>query len=286
MKKLIIIIAVSSLFLFQAHAQVTFGIQGGFGLSRQNFKILDGSMTAIGVTPFDPPKKIIAVPILTAILDIPLNQNFSIRTGLGYRQQGYSYAFEQALIIFFHIGSYSNTTLAARLNYLEMPINLSMKLPIFNRKIEALAGFTVGYCLGGKGKLQNHSHSTGYYDVPFVTPKDRNTEEYVDIDTGPNYHPYSSMELKNMSDLKYYVSQYNFNLNLGLGYEISNHVKVNGTVNYGLTNMSPSSYSQGYIIDWYGGYSFNTWVTGSRVTVIKSLSFSFTLTYMFGKKTK
>lgn len=271
MKKIILNVLVLFLFLSQADAQVALGIEGGIGLSRQNFNLLDGSSEKPeGGTPVDPSAKYIAVPVLTAIINIPLSQTFSIRSGLGYRQQGYSYISYQTDVptIIFRKGSYFVNSVSARLNYLEIPLNLSIKLPFNNKRFEILTGVTFAYCLGGTGTAIHYSYLTGDEYYAYNPPIQRTAKNDVGFYSGPD------------------VNALNFNLNLGLGYKISKRFNVNATVNYGLTNMSPFIYEE---LSSVTGYSYETWVNRYKVANINSLSFSFTVAYMFdffGKKIK
>lgn len=275
MKKIILNVLMMMLFS-QADAQVTVGVQGGIGLSRLNYKMfskVDGDHSS-----FERKDEYITVPVLTAIVDIPLNQTFSIRSGLGFRQQGYSYINYQAepYGIVYRKGSYFVSTVTARLNYLEVPLNVSIKLPFNKKRFEVLTGITFAKCLGGNANTSVYTYNTGDEWSSFDPPLETTWEREASVIPGKKYN--------NNYDGNIYVNSFNCNLNLGLGYKISKHFIVNASLNYGLTNMSP--YIQ--VEPSYGMiFGISAQTEKYRETYINSLSYSFTVAYMFdpfGKK--
>lgn len=267
MKK--IFLGIISIFCFyQSEAQVAFGIQGGLGLSRQNYELY--SDYEGDNTPYEKDKRYIPVPIITGVVDISLSETVSLQPGFGFRQQGYSIIDFTTHYLFSYAGSFTHTILEARLNYLEMPVNTSIKLPIYKRKFEILTGLTFAACIGGKAEITSRSYTTGstwtgnIYQIPVditnVSQSQMHTTKFY-----PEYGFFSDKESQSSN----YINKFNCSLNLGLGYKMNNHFIFNALVNYGLTNISPAISGE-KSLPYQRGY-------------VNTLSYSFTVAYMFVK---
>lgn len=262
MKKIIFNIILFFCF-YKSYAQVTFGIQGGLGLSRQSYELY--SNYEGDNTPYEKNPKYIPVPIIAGIADIPLNNTLSVRSGLGFRQQGYSFidlnTQSNSLSL---AGGFTHAVLEARINYLEVPLNISTKLPFNNKKFEILTGVTFATSIGGQGKFTQRSYSIGNALFGYDTPVDVTDVYYLKMVSGKTpYEPFNNGgTIRQSAD---HINRFNCTFNIGLGYKIDNKFIVNASMNYGLTNMSPDVSSSSY------------YERGN----INSLSYSFTVAYMF-----
>lgn len=251
--------------LHQSMAQVTYGIQGGLGLSRINYELYSTSNG--DVTSLEKNDTYIPVPILTGFADIPLNKTISFRPGLGFRQQGYGFIdFNTQSSPLSLPGGFTHAVIEARLNYLEVPLNISIKLPFTSQNFEFLTGVTLATNIGGQGKVTERTYSIGDALYAYDTPIDVTDIYYLKMI--PKKYEGAFNDGGGVRNSANCINRFNCNLNIGLGYKINRQILLNATINYGLTNMCPHISATPY------------YERGS----ITSLSYSFTVAYMFKSK--
>lgn len=243
----------------QLSAQISFGPKIGIGFSQQNYAIIE-NMTYYSIE--KDKQDYLPVPIISEVIDIPLSKTFSIRPEIGFRKQGYSYTSQYYNDSSFDEAALEKNVLQASVNYIELPVNLSIKLPVLNRRIELLIGATAGMCIGGKATLQQYfsEYNFDFSNRAWDLPQNYIIDLHVHSGSIPNNHQYV------LANDGVYVNKFNFNLNFGTGYRLTNNIFLNAVFNYGLSNMLPK-YDQ---------------INQDRQSYIRSLSYSCTIAYMFG----
>lgn len=94
------------------------------------------------------------IPTMSVVFNIPILKTFSFRPEFGYRKQGYSVLAYNKASFFYEAEIYGQQRIIkAQLNYLEIPLNVIVKLPFHEKRFEVLLGATIGRCMGGKGDL-------------------------------------------------------------------------------------------------------------------------------------
>jgi hypothetical protein len=273
MKKIIFSAIVLFCFFFQSYAQVTFGPKIGVGFSRENYAILRQAID-LGINKQE--TKYIPLPNISMVVDIPLSKIISFRPEFGYRVQEYS-------SISHTFSSYTSFTdvhtdlicvekINAHVDYLELPVNLAFKLPFIDKRLEIVTGATLGRCIGGKANYESYIVNVTNYTGPQIVPSDvAQVSEVLKVRPKNDYQDaYPQREYV-------HVKPYNFIINFGLGYKIANRFLINGTFNYGLSNLAPSSFNGP--IQFYG-----TTYNSSTTKKANTYSYTFSLAYMIGSK--
>lgn len=188
MKKLkVILTAVSVAFSTSVFAQnLNFGLKAGLNLSSATIKIDGEKSDEI---------KMLPGLVVGAFSDINFTEKFGLETGLQFEQKGYK-AEEEI---------YGKTaTDKFTVNYLTIPVNLRLNLPVGENNLYFLAGPTFGIGLSAKEKVE--------YDGETETES---------IDFGDDGG----------------LSRMNIGLLFGAGYELSGKLGLRVTYDLGLSNL-------------------------------------------------
>ena len=136
------------LFYFDATAQVSFGIKGGFNLSNIKF-----SESGLSISPDD-----LAGYHFGVIADIPLASHLFLQPGLFASRKGFDYSISESFQGYVYPDVQNvivSVDLAAKPLYLEMPLLLSFRLPVNAGLSLALeAGPYAAYGIGGDAVIK------------------------------------------------------------------------------------------------------------------------------------
>lgn len=164
-----------------------------------------------------------------AVYDMPMGDDLSIQTGLLFTQKGTEYDLEDA----FDVGSNEEVEgyMRQRLNYLEVPISLAIKLNNFH----FAAGPYLAFGLGGKYDM----------DVDYTyTIGNVSTKENFD-DKGDMVAMSGEVKEDDLKDDENAYSALDYGFNLGVGFQ-SGKVLVNLTYGLGLGNIVPDADQTGF----------------------------------------
>ena len=153
------------------------------------------------------------------VVDFGLHKNFSIVTEVLYSQRGWKY---------FGTGDEEGITRTASLNYVEVPINLTLKIGLGkSTKVTLFPGFYAGYALTAKMKKEEKGAGKATGKIPLG----KGVDDFNPLDMGMNLglglevkHVFFKIQLhpgiKNLSNDKNYSSS-NSAISLSLGYFIN-----------------------------------------------------------------
>jgi len=88
------------------------------------------------------------------VADIPLQNNLSVRSSLNFLQKKSSAEFTG-------FGTDKKSTINSTLNYVELPVNLTYKVPMQGASVYFGAGPSFGYGISGKLKFQGYEATEG-----------------------------------------------------------------------------------------------------------------------------
>ena len=139
-----LLLFVATLFTTLVVAQTTIGLRAGFGQSS-----LRSGATFAAVTE---QTQSINSPSLGVVVDVPLSEQLSVRTGLEYARRGTSVGLTQGVELFgvqLPLGARAQT----QFSYVDVPLLLQYTLPT-SGKLEPylMGGPTVGYAVSGRLK--------------------------------------------------------------------------------------------------------------------------------------
>jgi hypothetical protein len=207
MKKHFLLFSVALSCGLYAQAQVSFGIKAGFSAANISSK----SEASDGTSGKKADTKMIPAFHGGVIVDIALDEQLSLQPGLFFSQKGS----KETILTFTEGGNQVEVNATARLNYLELPVNLLYKQKIGSGKLVAGLGPYVAYGLGGKIKI---TADNGGPDQE-IHVKFKNSGEF------------------NLKES--YVKPFDAGANFTVGYELDMGLLFSVNYSLGLVNTSP-----------------------------------------------
>lgn len=204
------------------NAQIEFGPKIGLNLSNQSWS--EGSSELYGddqKSPFELEgysQQMLPGIQIGGVVSIGVTESFSIRPELLFSQKGNVIKVD---------GFGTSTT---RLNYLDIPINLSYSFPIGENKIDLFTGPYLSIGLGGKMEFESAIESVENSSVSLKAKTDPGT----------------------IGDEDQYYNPLDFGLNFGAGFKV-NKLYFSANYNLGMGNVAAQSdeYPEGFD---YGDY--------------------------------
>lgn len=268
MKKIILTSVLFYSFLIQSNAQVTFGVKGGLGLSRVGYG--EGYTKDYRSENNLPKKSFMFVPSIYGIVSIPITKTFSVHTGVGLNQQAYSY---NETFVYYTMGWNMIThsdAIKGRLNYLEVPLYVSCKLPFGQRKFDFFAGASFGLNLGGRAEIYRNEFHNATETMDYRYTK----EEHFTVDIHPGEVPTGGTYNPKEYNKGIFANEYNWSVLGGINYQLNKRILLGVEAKIGLHNIAPHDYR-----GWFGMEVEDD----QREKVVKTQSYTFTVTYLFGQ---
>ncbi|MBR4265516.1 MAG: PorT family protein [Bacteroidales bacterium] len=204
--KLFIVAAVLAVTAPAFAQDVNFGVLAGFNSSNASVKIagndVDDLKSKLGTN-------------IGAFVDFNFSEKLALETGLQFEQKGHKYEEEIASGFGFSIKFTTKTII----NYLTIPVNARLNLPLGEKNLYFLAGPTLGIAISGKEKLDGGDNDDD---------DDMEFDEEDDED---------KLKFGNEDDCDY--RRLNIGARFGVGFEFSNKLGIRCTYDLGLSNLVP-----------------------------------------------
>ena len=191
----------------QVKAQLSYGVKGGLNFTNFSFKFSKQAD--------EPDTQLKPGFHLGAVVSYPLTEMFNIESGLMLSTKGFNYNHEDEIGAGATVSGFDRSTIT----YLVLPVHITYNI----NKIQLSTGPYIGTALFGKRKFDYVINDGG-------PDPNKGEEKYKFISkVGPN----------DLKDNEIAIKGLDFGWDIGVGYMISDILKINAEFGLGLSNLTP-----------------------------------------------
>lgn len=213
-KRFLLLAPIIAMGISTAFSQITIGPKLGMNISNVKVKeIKDDPTFSTGGT--EKYSSLVGYQ-LGAVVNVPLNENLSLRPELLYSREGFKYEYKETFVFDAFNEFDFKANMVCKLNYFTLPVNFVIQIPVSeNIKLQPYAGPYASILMGGKATIEENSSG-----------RPESVEKKIKTGKEPS----------NTED--FYFNSLDFGFNLGLGLQIESFL-ITANYKLGLSNIEP-----------------------------------------------